>query len=43
MQNSKWNKELVIKTIKTLEKQLKRRPVKIDNHGLYQASRLYTF
>lgn len=39
MKNSKWNKELVIKTIKNLDEELKRRPTKWDNCGLYQASR----
>jgi len=33
------NKELIIKSIKVLEKKLKRRPVKRDNHSLYFAAR----
>lgn len=39
MRNSKWNKELVIKAIKDLEKQVKRRPTKRDYNGLYLAAR----
>lgn len=39
MKISKWNKELIIKTIKNIEKQLGRRPVKRDNVALYLATR----
>lgn len=39
MRNSKWNKELVIKTIKDIENQFRKRPIKRDSSALYQASR----